>query len=223
MYFQPPSSFINKLSILFLISLTLACSSQAALITFGGSAIVNAKEHDGDDLMAGRLSYLVVDTARDGFSTLLPNTVIKPGAFIPGTNDYVIQTNPTSTGTFGSLVPGKAANFANDANGIDEGDPFRVYFFESSSLDGEGKMSAPLVADEYYGFASSNDWTVPSGADDFYTFTTTGGDENFLRATGISANLQISAIPEPTSAWLLGFASMLYVFGWRRQRPHRRG
>lgn len=209
----------NRLALRLIAVLVLSSGvANGGMITISGTAITDPKDRLGDPLSTGNLSYLVVDTLGDGFASLLEGMTIQPGAYIPNTDDWVVQTR-TSKEVFGAPYIGVESTFDNASNDIDVNDPFGVFFFDNLTLAADGDTSSALTTSHFYGFASNADWKIRSAPNSSGFNNSISSDSLYLQASNISATSQVmAAVPEPNGALFLGFGWFVYLLGFKRSR-----
>lgn len=200
---------MNKF-LLTLASVVVASAANAYLIS--GTAILNPDANDGSTtLPGGNLSFLVIDTAADGFDTGLTLSLgqdLSELAFI-GDDDLIIGRSATFFASeFFATVPGNA-NFNLGTNGISDGDQFGIVFFDNLS-----STESITSAGNNYGFYTDSDWIL--GANNAASFDFGAADaDTYQQLTGLSANQTV--IPEP-STYALVFAGLALMGAVARRR-----
>lgn len=188
-------------------------------IIISGTAISNPRKADGTTLLLpdNYLALVVLDKSGDGFAANT-NFGLTIGddisTFVGNADDVIIGSNATSEVIANTLVtvPG-TVNLAGLGGGIDEGDQFGIFFFDGLAA-GSTTVAAGTVS---YGFKTDASWTLKADG----TNTEFGsGAGKYPQFQNVAANLQITAVPEPSSAWILGLGWLL--FGLRRKRRTRR-
>lgn len=197
-----------------ILTLGLFLSSAFGDIILSGNALFDTFKADGvTPLPDGQLVLIVVDRSRDGFSAGM-NLGLTVGDdisnFVGNADDIIIGRTLTETiGLVGRAVPASSSVDPLTVGGIDEGDPFGLFFF-----DGLGAGDTTVTDGVTFGFQEDGlNWLLkPNGSNTEFGFDL----GEYPTFSNVSASNRVAAIPEPSAPLLCGILTVLSLITRRR-------
>ena len=173
------------LGILWILSL-----SSLASVGLYGTALVNPLGADGTPLVGNQLALLVVDRSRDGFAVERDHGIHVNddlSVFVGDPDDVIVAVHASVL--FGNMVLISGGAIIDLENGIDEGDPFAIVYF-----DGLAAESTTVTEVAHYGLVSDPTWTLPKrGSTRDYTMS--ANTNELAQRTEAQAITRVSVSP----------------------------
>jgi len=199
----------NKLSkIKLLVSLFLAASVSFSYgVTFSGTAAQGLLGQGGAALVDGQSTFLVVDTANNGFASISIGDDLSAGTTFGG-DDYILAYTNTAYPGFASIASFTSFSFNLGENGVAASQSFALYVFEGTT--------STTAAAGFYGIGTDATWTIPTANSETWDFNSVADSDSFLQLSSLQTSL--SVVPEPsTCAALSGLLALSSVMLRRRR------
>ncbi|MGJ8656160.1 MAG: PEP-CTERM sorting domain-containing protein [Akkermansiaceae bacterium] len=197
-----------KKTLLNIACLCLSVTTAQAVVTVTSARVEGFQTASGDQLTtAGVLGIFVVDAGGDGFGEITQGSTIAIDTVLADGNDVILNivSSIGASGFGDARISGVGTDTLEVVleGGVSTGDQFAVYWFPTLTTS-----DTEFAAGDTYGVARELNWILPAEGTSTPTPTT-------VLAAGL-ANLEVIAVPEPTSTALLGLGALSLIARRRR-------